>query len=114
MEPGLIIALQAAAAGPQISLKRRRARLHSECAALLDLKTEATQEHQERAAGLRREAVLFEAIEHLEANSSEASATQVRIALAMFQQLEAAAPIDAVERLRVRIERLQGSHSAAS
>lgn len=111
MEYGFIEALQAAAAGAsahaeQQLLSRRRSLLRSECAALLDRKTEATQQHQERTMELRREVMLFEAVEYLEMVSSGVSATQVRTALHMLEtvEVEGLAPPDALERVRARLE----------
>merc|ERR1712048_1226670 len=123
LEPGLIDALQAAAAadvacsgsrGGESRLARRRSQFRAECAALLDRKTEVTQIHHERATELRREVMLFEAIEYLElqlANGNTAhpgtGATQIRTALHMLETAEKHAPADAVERLRERLDRLQ-------
>lgn len=110
MEPGFVLALQAATAGagPRNLLPRRHARLRSECATLLDLKTEATHEHYEKASKLRREVVLFQVMEHLESSALGATATQSRTALSMFDAVEATAPTDAVERLRERLNHLAG------
>lgn len=120
MEPGLILALKAAASagdGSQGSLrrpcvlKRRHARLRSECATLLDLKTEVTQEHHETAAKLRHEVVLTKAIDYLETTASESSLTQVRTALSMFQMIKAKAPPDAVESLQIRLNHIVARHN---
>lgn len=115
MEPGFILALQAAAVdgGPQSTLTRRHARLRSECTTLLDLKTKATQEHQEQAIKRCREVVLFQVTKYLESSVLAVSTTQVRTALSMFKVVEATAPADAVERLRERLNCLATSHNVA-
>eukprot|EP00928_Gymnodinium_smaydae_P077468 TRINITY_DN6080_c2_g1_i1.p1 TRINITY_DN6080_c2_g1~~TRINITY_DN6080_c2_g1_i1.p1 ORF type:complete len:332 (+),score=71.71 TRINITY_DN6080_c2_g1_i1:625-1620(+) len=107
MEAGLMLALRAAAAcTARTPLRRRRTRLRSECAALLELKTEATEEHQERAAGLRREVVLFDVLDHLELRAQFATETQILTALRMLEVVEVSAPLDAVDRLRGRLQQL--------
>jgi len=109
MEAGLIAALQSAARGDQhgeSSLQRRRSLLRADCSALLDQKTEATQAHHERMAELRREVMLFEAVEYLELHGAAVNSTQVRTAYYMLQEAEPCAPLDAIERLRERLSRL--------
>lgn len=113
MEPGLIHALQAAACGYYRVLRRRSARLRSECTALLELKTEVTREHQDRAASMRREAVLFQAVEYLESQPMDACIAQVRVAQHMFELVEPTAPKDAVLRLRERLEYLASGRMLA-
>jgi len=117
MELGLVASLREAASGGTETARRlsaRRARLRAECAALLDRKTEATQAHQERASELRREVMLFEAVEYLELHAAEASTTQVRTAMHMLRAAAPAAPSDAVERLRDRLGHLAASRGAAA
>lgn len=118
MQPGLIAALQAAAASDgcsrgvpgETALARRRSLLRADCASLLDRKTEVTQAHHERAQELRREVMLFEAVEYLELQATApgrtACATQIRTALFMLDEAESVAPADAIERLRERLDRL--------
>jgi len=110
MEPVLMDALKAAstaeAAGCEDLLSRRTRQFRTDCAALLDRKTETTQAHQERTMELRREVMLFEAVEYLELHPLVTSTTQVRTALHMLEMVEAIAPLDAVERLRIRLDRL--------
>lgn len=68
----------------------------------------ATQQHQERTVELRRDVMLFEAVEYLEMRGSAVSATQVRTALHMLEivHVEGLAPPDATDRLRARLETL--------
>mmetsp|Transcript_15402 Transcript_15402/g.27539 ORF Transcript_15402/g.27539 Transcript_15402/m.27539 type:complete len:464 (-) Transcript_15402:13-1404(-) len=106
MEPGLMNALQTAVAGCHSSLRRRRAHLRSECLALLELKTQATREHQDHVASLRREALLSQAVDYLETQPAEVSKTQVQTALHMFRHVECSAPRDAVQSLRWRLDLL--------
>mmetsp|Transcript_121730 Transcript_121730/g.271842 ORF Transcript_121730/g.271842 Transcript_121730/m.271842 type:complete len:260 (-) Transcript_121730:35-814(-) len=118
MEEGLLAALQAAAAAgdgaaAEAQLERRRVELQGQCAALLARKTEATQAYQERATELRREVMLFEAVEFLELHSAETSTTQVRTALHMLESVVSLAPMDAVERLRERLGRLAAGQGVA-
>eukprot|EP00913_Durusdinium_trenchii_P028945 g27139.t1 len=77
------------------ALQARTEQLMKECRQLLETKTEVTQTHFERAAELRREVMLFEAVEYLELHSSE-----VLSALQMLKMVEKIAPADALERLR--------------
>ncbi|CAE7452644.1 unnamed protein product [Symbiodinium natans] len=88
------------------SLVKTTAHLLNECGKLLERKTQATQDHHERAAELRREVMLFEAVEYLELNAAEATPTQVSSALHMLEVATAVAPADALERLRHRLARL--------
>eukprot|EP00928_Gymnodinium_smaydae_P039546 TRINITY_DN26994_c0_g1_i1.p1 TRINITY_DN26994_c0_g1~~TRINITY_DN26994_c0_g1_i1.p1 ORF type:complete len:685 (-),score=138.07 TRINITY_DN26994_c0_g1_i1:75-2129(-) len=110
MEQGLIAALQAASlplgSAPEESHKRRRSMHRSDCAMLLDRKTELTQAHHERAMELRREVMLFEAVEYLELHMTSASPTQVRSAHHMLDLAAGAVPSDAAERLRERLAKL--------
>jgi len=111
MEGGLIESLKAVAAADSLQgqevLKKRTGRLQNECAALLERKTEATQVHQERTTELRRDVMVFEAVEHLELRAAiDLSTTQVRSALHMLQIVESMAPPDSVERLRARLHHL--------
>jgi len=97
MEPGLFAALKvAAASAPHSPLRRRRMHLRSECAALLELKTEVTEAHQKRAEQLRREVVLFQALEYLELRLPNVSDMQLRTAFFMFEVVGPTAPADAV------------------
>jgi len=107
MELGLPAALQAAAihdaeTGERL-LTERAATFRLDCSGLLARKTELTQEHQERMEQLRREVMLFEAVEYLELRGKDVSATQVRTALYMLDSAEGVAPPEAVERLRARL-----------
>ncbi|CAE7897602.1 hypothetical protein AK812_SmicGene35856 [Symbiodinium microadriaticum] len=88
------------------SLVKKTAHLLNECSKLLERKTQVTQDHHERAAELRREVMLFEAVEYLELNAAEATPTQVSSALHMLEVATAVAPADALERLRYRLGRL--------
>eukprot|EP00434_Breviolum_minutum_P026200 symbB.v1.2.023161.t1/scaffold2099.1/size89596/8 len=65
-------------------LLARTETLMKDCGRLLETKTEVTQVHFEKAAELRREVMLFEAVEYLELHP-EASATQVLSALQMLK-----------------------------
>lgn len=122
MEAGLLATLRAVAAAATAGtpgrgqLAERTARLRAECAALLDRKTEATQAHQELATELRREVMLFEAVEYLELQEArgEAGATQVRSALHMLDLAAPVAPADALERLRERLGGLAARAAAAA
>merc|ERR1719456_1988166 len=92
-------------------LELRVSELRTECHVLLDRKTEATQSHQERMEELRREVMLFEAVEFLELHSSEVTTTQLRTAFHMLDTVESEVPVDARERLRHRLERLSARHT---
>merc|ERR1712124_138767 len=87
MELRLPSALQAACADRQgqAKLAERTERLRKDCGALLDCKTEATQVHHERASELRREVMLFEAVEYLELHAKDVTATQVGSVLHMLE-----------------------------
>jgi hypothetical protein len=112
METGLVESLKAAAAREECPedeqlLSERTKRLRGQCAALLDRKTDATQVLEERTMKLRREVMLFEAVEHLELHGSAGvSITQVRSAMHMVDMVEPIAPPEAVQRLRARLDRL--------
>lgn len=109
MEVGLIESLQAVATAESAQseglLAIRTGRLRSDCAALLQRKTQATQVHQECTR--LREVMLFEAVEHLELRASvDVSKTQIRSALHMVEMVESITPPEAVERLRARLDHL--------
>lgn len=115
IEPGLEAALREACVdGPvaEATLRRRTKELRAECSALLERKTEATQVHQERATELRREVMLFEAVDLLEGLKSESCVLPVRTALHMLEEAAATAPLDAMERLQERLGRLAAFHGA--
>jgi len=109
MEVGFIEALKVASCseGPQGEelLAQRTSCLRNECATLLDRKTEATQMHHERSFELRREVMLFEAVEYLELHA-DVSSTQIRSAQHMLEVVEPMAPLEALVRLRARLDRL--------
>merc|ERR1712151_143202 len=112
LEPCLISALKvAAASAPRTPLKRRRTRLRSECAVLLDLKTEVTEAHEERAAQLRREVILYDALEYLEMRSPNITEGQIYTAFSMLDVVECEpnTPADAADQLRKRLDRLAGN-----
>jgi len=115
MEMGLVDAFRDAASAEgshgESTLSRRTAIFRAECAALLDKKTEATQSHHERMEDLRREVMLFEAVEYLELHSKDASATQIRTARYMLSAAEEVAPPEALVRLRSRLEFIATSRS---
>jgi len=117
MECAMLISLRNAAAEPSpdsmARLAARQVQLRAECAALLDRKTDITQAHQERAAELRREVMLFEAVEYLELQAGTASVTQVRTALHMLDVAAHVTPLDATERLRARLNRIAADHGAS-
>lgn len=111
METGIMESLKAAALEhspcAEERLMARTDSLRSQCAALLARKTEVTQVHQERTMQLRREVMLFEAVEHLELRAeSDVSTTQIRSARYMVDFVEPLTPPEAVQRLRVRLDRL--------
>ncbi|CAL1130221.1 unnamed protein product, partial [Cladocopium goreaui] len=88
----LCTAAKACSAWPcEEQLSTRTESLMKDCGRLLETKTEVTQVHFEKAAELRREVMLFEAVEYLELHSAEASATQVLSALQMLKASRRAA-----------------------
>jgi len=117
MECAMMIALRHAAPEPSSDsmarLAARQVQLRAECAVLLERKTDVTQAHQERAAELRREVMLFEAVEYLELQGGTASVTQVRTALHMLDEAAHLTPSDATERLRARLNRIAAGHGAS-
>ncbi|CAE7254179.1 unnamed protein product, partial [Symbiodinium necroappetens] len=82
------------------SLVKKTAHLLNECSKLLERKTQVTQDHHERAAELRREVMLFEAVEYLELNAAEATPTQVSSALHMLEVATAVAPVGPMAEVR--------------
>jgi hypothetical protein len=117
MECAMMISLRNAAPEPSpdsmARLAARRVQLRAECAVLLERKTDVTQAHQECAAELRREVMLFEAVEYLEMQGGTASVTQVRTALHMLDIAAHLTPSDATERLRARLNRIAAGHGAS-
>lgn len=87
------------------ALQAQTEKLMKDCRHLLEMKTEVTQSHFERAAELRREVMLFEAVDYLELRLHEISKAQVLSALHMLKLVEQIAPADALERLRSRLGR---------
>jgi len=108
LESSFISALMAASADAEASdsLADRTLRFRAECGALLDKKTEATQAYQEQLEEVRREVMLFEAVEYLELHAAEISATQISSALHMLEVAEPVAAPEAIERLRERLDRV--------
>ena len=90
------------------ALQAETEKLMKDCGHLLEMKTEVTQSHFEKAAELRREVMLFEAVDYLELH--ETSKAQVLSALHMLKVVEKIAPADALERLRSRLGRLARTH----
>jgi len=114
MELGLHSALVVASTaeeGPSVeaSLSRRAAVFRAECAALLATKTEMTQTHQERMESLRREVMLYEAVEYLELNAPSVSTTQIRTTLHMLNLMDGDEAPEGLDRLRKRINALSAA-----
>merc|ERR1712151_952294 len=112
LEPCLISALKvAAASAPRTPLRRRKTRLRSECAVLLDLKTEVTEAHEERAAKLRREVILFDILDYLELHLPEVSEAQIHTVFSMLDAVEGepSTPAGAAAQLRKRLDRVAGT-----
>eukprot|EP00929_Paragymnodinium_shiwhaense_P032004 TRINITY_DN17812_c0_g1_i3.p1 TRINITY_DN17812_c0_g1~~TRINITY_DN17812_c0_g1_i3.p1 ORF type:complete len:516 (-),score=109.51 TRINITY_DN17812_c0_g1_i3:307-1806(-) len=109
MEPGLFSALRAAAAlGPRTPLRRKTKRLKSDCQALLEMRTEATEAHEDQTEKLRRESVFLDILVYLEALGSGVQRLHLQIARHMLGVLESSSSKDQVvlERLAVRLRRL--------
>merc|ERR1712194_808077 len=112
LEPCLISALKvAASSAPRTPLRRRKTRLKSECAVLLDLKTEVTEAHEERAEQVRREVILFDILDHLEKHLPEVSEAQIHTVFSMLHAVEGEpkTPAGAAKQLRKRLDRVAGT-----
>jgi len=114
LEGGLYGALASASTaeeGPSVeaALSRRAAVFRNDCAALLAVKTEMTQNHQERMESLRREVMLYEAVEYLELNVQLVSQTQIRTTLHLLDLMDGDEAPEGLDRLRSRVIALSGS-----